>query len=158
MKIADYLSQWTGKPVAVLFQADPLVGIAVDADGDPSITYWHPSLVPAPSAQDLAGVAALPDLPQPHPASVSRAQFFHAAAIGGIITADEGLAVFKGVIPASLFDALATLSEADKMAAEFAIVGNATFERANPMLVKLGAAMGKTPTQIDDLFILAATL
>jgi hypothetical protein len=35
---------------------------------------------------------------------------------------------------------------------------DATFERDNPLLIELGAAMGQTPTQIDALFTLAASL
>ena len=101
-----------------------------------------------------APVAAVP----PVPASVSRAQFFHAAAQAGIITNAEAIAVFTGVVPASLSTAIATLSASQQFAANIAILGNTTFERANPLLITLGAAMGKTPAQIDALFTLAASL
>jgi hypothetical protein len=93
------------------------------------------------------------------PASVSRRQFFQAAAQGGVITEDEALAVFAtGAMPASLSAALATLPTNEQFAAHIAVIGNATFERSNPLIAALGTAMGDTSAQIDELFILAASL
>lgn len=93
------------------------------------------------------------------PTSVSRRQFFQAAAQSGLITNPDALAIFTtGAIPANLATALATMPAADQFAAEIAILGNATFERANPLVAELGAAMSQTSAQIDALFILAASL
>lgn len=93
------------------------------------------------------------------PASVSRRQFFQAAAQESIITQVEAIAIFAtGAIPANLAAALATMPAADQFATQIAILGNATFERANPLVTELGAAMGQTPAQIDALFTLAASL
>ena len=111
--------------------------------------------------QTFDGGSFGPAPPAPPPTvapSVTRAQFFHAAAQGGIITNAEAIAVFAGVVPASLSTAIATLSASQQFAAKIAILGNTTFERANPILIALGAAMGQTPAQIDALFTLAASL
>ena len=121
---------------------------------------WDASLGAVPTDEQLAEIAALPDPPLVPivPDSVTRTQFFHAAAQSNIITNAEAIAVFAGVVPASLSTAIATLSASQQFAAKIAILGNTTFERANPILIALGAAMGQTPAQIDALFTLAASL
>jgi hypothetical protein len=91
------------------------------------------------------------------PASVPRRKFFQAAAQAGLITDADALA--SGVtVPASLLTALATLPAAEQFAAQMAILYDADFSRANPMLIDLGTAMGQTTAQIDALFTLAASL
>jgi hypothetical protein len=93
------------------------------------------------------------------PAQASCRQFFQAAAQEGIITQDEAIALLAvGAIPPSLSAAVASLPAAQQFAAKMAILGNQTFERSNALIVALGAAMGKTDTDLDALFTLAATL
>ena len=157
MNIADYLATWTGVPVTSLFAAEPLVKVSFDADV-PVIVAWSPTLVVPPTPEQLAAAVAAPPPPPPVPQSVTRAQFFHAAAQSGIITNAEAIAVFTGVVPASLSTAIAALSASQQFAAKIAILGNTTFERANPILIALGEAMGQTPAQIDAVFTLAASL
>lgn len=93
------------------------------------------------------------------PPSVTRRQFFQAAAQESIITEAEAEAVFDpGTIPAAVLTAISTIPADEQFAARMAIRGNATFERANPLLEAIGAAMGQAPAQIDALFVLAASL
>ena len=157
MQIATYLAQLTGFPSSTLFApANPLARIS-STGGVFSVDYWNVPGVAQPTPAQLAAAVAAAE-PAVVPASVTRAQFFHAAAQGGIITNAEAIAVFTGVVPASLSTAIATLSASQQFAAKIAILGNTTFERANPILIALGAAMGQTPAQIDALFTLAASL
>ena len=157
MQIATYLAQLTGFPSSTLFApANPLARIS-STGGVFSVDYWNVPGVAQPTPAQLAAAVAAAE-PAVVPPSVTRAQFFHAAAQGGIITNAEAIAVFTGVVPASLSTAIATLSASQQFAAKIAILGNTTFERANPILIALGAAMGQTPAQIDALFTLAASL
>jgi hypothetical protein len=107
----------------------------------------------------LIAPPAPPAPPPSVPASVTRRQFFQAAAQDSLITQAEALAVFAtGAIPAALATAITALPAAQQFAAKLAILGGSSFERANPLVAALGAGMGQTPAQIDALFILAATL
>jgi len=93
------------------------------------------------------------------PAMVTRRQFFQAAAQEGIITPAGALALFAtGTIPPSLAQAISELPTAQQFAAQIAILGDANFERGNPLIAALATAMGETSAQIDALFTLAATL
>jgi hypothetical protein len=109
------------------------------------------------------GALVAPPTPQPPPAVipafVSRRQFFQAAAQSGIITQAEALALFAtGVLPSNLTAAIAALPVDHRFPAQIAILGSTAFERANPLIEALGAAMGQNQAQIDALFTLAATL
>jgi len=95
--------------------------------------------------------------PAPVPQSVSRRQFFQAAAQIGIITEDEALATDSS-IPAALLTAISSLPVADQFAAKMAVKFAQEFQRSNSILAALASAMGKTAAEIDALFALAATL
>ncbi|MCW2276398.1 hypothetical protein GJ654_18900 [Rhodoblastus acidophilus] len=102
-------------------------------------------------AYDAAQAAAL--------ATVSRRQFFQAAALSGLITPDEALSAVAGVVvPASIAAAINTLPEDQRFAAQMAVVGSRDFERLNPFVSLLAVSMGKTSAEIDALFTLAASL
>lgn len=109
---------------------------------------------------------AVPNTPTPAPPppiiipqSVTRRQFYQAAAQLGLITQEEALAVLTtGVIPSSLASAIDALPAADRFAAQMGIVGATAYLRSDPLVALLGAAMGQSSAQIDALFTLAATL
>ncbi len=112
-------------------------------------------------AWQASGKVATPYVapPAPVPSVVSRRQFFQAAAQEGIITQAEALALLAtGVIPAELQMAINALPAAEQFPAQLAIIGDPTFERANPLVAALSAAMNQTSAQIDAMFTLAATL
>lgn len=93
------------------------------------------------------------------PQSVSRRQFYQAAAQEGLITQAEALAVLAtGVIPPSLSAIIATLPASSQFAAQMAIVGAESYLRSDPLVASLGVAMNQTPAQLDALFTLAASL
>jgi hypothetical protein len=111
-------------------------------------------------AAGVFGPAPAPAAPVPVvPASVTRRQFFQAAATSSLITQAEALALFAtGVLPANLATAIAALPAPQQFAAKIAILGAGSFNRTDPLVEALGAAMGQTSAQIDALFTLAATL
>jgi len=110
----------------------------------------------ATAAQVTAWQAAQALIP---PASVSRRQFFQAAAQQGLITQAEALALFAtGTIPPEVATAIGMLPVAGQFAAQMLAVGALNYDRANPMLIALCTAIGQTSAQIDALFVLAGTL
>lgn len=96
-------------------------------------------------------------LPPPVPAQISDRQFFHVLALNNSITQDEALAAVKtGDIPVTLMALVDQLP--DKFGAEMLISGATIFERKHPLTNVLGAAMGYSEAQIDDLFRAAGQL
>jgi hypothetical protein len=162
---------WSGAPGIYGSARGALVA---NPETDTAYQDWADGRNPTVWPQDDGGeqtVAALDEVlvnaglprtglgPPPVPASVSRRQFFQAAAQAGIITEAEALAIFTtGALPSSMGAALAALSAEQRFSAQMGILGSASFERGNSLVVALGAAMDKTSAQIDALFILAATL
>lgn len=103
----------------------------------------------AATAAEAARIAAL---------VVDDIQFSLACVPAGIITAAEAEAWAGAVLPASLAAAIELLPEGQRAEARIRAAGMKEFRRSAPFVVALGAAMGKTPAEIDALFLLAATL
>ena len=98
-------------------------------------------------------------LPPPLPPQISDRQFFHVLALNGSITQKEALAAVKtGYIPATLMALVNALPDDQRFNAEMLLSGATVFERTHPLTNSLGAAMGYSPDQIDDLFRAAAQL
>jgi len=93
----------------------------------------------------------------PIPRSVSRRQFYQAAAQLGLIAEEEALAA-DSAIPAGLLAAISTLPAVDQFSAKMAVKFAQEFRRSNPILEALATAMGKTAADLDALFTLAAAL
>ncbi|MCJ2037076.1 hypothetical protein [Methylobacterium sp. J-068] len=92
-------------------------------------------------------------------AAVSDRQFFQALALAGDITEGEALAaVMTGMLPAKIEAAVQALPDADRFAARMLLSGATTFDRAHPMVVVLGAILGKDDAALDALWSSAATL
>lgn len=90
---------------------------------------------------------------------VSDVQFAAACAKAGIITENEAIGwVASGSLPAALAAAIDQIPEPQRFAARLKASGAKEFVRASPETVAIGAALGKTPAEIDALFALAATL
>jgi hypothetical protein len=97
--------------------------------------------------------------PVPVPVVISDRQFFQQLAVQGVITEQEALdAVTVGAIPASLAAVIDTLPQGQRFAAKMRVSGAVEFKRSNPLVATLGAAMGWTDEQIDDLWRQAAAL
>ncbi len=104
---------------------------------------------------------------QPHPApvaapmvvhSVTRRQFFQAAAQSGLVTQGEALGLLAtGTMPEKLEKAVQLLPAADQYPARMMITGEPSFARNNALLVHLGTALGLTAQQFDALFQAAAS-
>ena len=93
------------------------------------------------------------------PGSVTTRQFFQAAAQLGLITNDDALAyVTIGAIPASLSTAIDALPPNMQFGARMKVIGANGFVRTDPILIALGMVMGQSSDQLDNLFILAASL
>lgn len=93
------------------------------------------------------------------PPEITDRQFFQAAALAGMITKDEAIAMMaSGVIPAALNSAMSVLPADQQFAAKMKIIGARLFQRADPFLNVLGGAMGKSSADIDGLFKLGNTL
>ena len=93
------------------------------------------------------------------PSSISSRQFFHQLAVMGKITNDEAMAfVTTGTIPASMLTLINGLPVNQQFAAKMMIIGDAYFNRNNPLVAQLGAAYGMTPSDIDALWTAAAKL
>jgi hypothetical protein len=91
------------------------------------------------------------------PQVVSRRQFALALFQGNKITGDEAIAMTAlGTPPKSISDAINTLSDNDKIIALVNFAAT-TYERSSPMLTNLSAILGMSSTDVDNLFILAAT-
>lgn len=144
----------TGKSFLEIFGVNPPMAVfKQDEHGVVSISHWDAALGAQPTIEALAATTLSPT----PPASVSRRQFFQAAAQQGLITEAEALAS-GAYVPSSLRTAIAALPAAQQFAAQMAVLYAQDFERANPLVAAIGAAMGQDPAQIDALFILAASL
>ena len=133
------------------------------------MTYWisttngsiyegdcQPGDSAATPAQVTAWQAAQALIPPP---SVTRRQFFQAAAQLNLITTVEALALFStGTIPAEIATAMAALPMAQQFPAQIQLLGALNFYRADPLLIDVCTVFGQTSAQIDALFVLANTL
>lgn len=99
-------------------------------------------------------IAALPaPQPAPVPPAISFAQLLIGLVAEGWITAAEGRAWRDRIsLPAQVQAVIATLPEAQQFAAETRAFAPSEVLRADPLVVSLGAATGKTETEIDDFF------
>ena len=93
------------------------------------------------------------------PPTVTRRQFFQAAAQLNLLTQAEVLALFAtGAVPAEIATVIAALPTAQQFPAQILLLGALNFDRANPTLIALCTAIGQTSAQIDALFVLAGSL
>ena len=111
--------------------------------------------------QALDGVEIAPYAPPPPPVPVeiSDRQFFQALAIVGLISqADALAAVMTGALPPAFEAFVAALPAGEQFGARMALSGATIFRRDHPLTAAFGAASGKSPAEIDELFRLAASL
>jgi hypothetical protein len=92
--------------------------------------------------------------------AISNVQFFQQLATIEAITRAEALAaVGRGAIPAALQRVVDAIADpAEQFAANMLLTGTATFRRDQPLTNAIGASLGMTAAQIDDLFVAAAAL
>jgi hypothetical protein len=137
--------------------SDPWPFFAVPTDSEAHGRELYAKAV----AGDFGPVAAyLPPPPPPVviPASITRRQCAIELLNVGLITEAEALAmVTTATPPAFVATLIDNLPEADKMRARINFAAD-TYDRANPLIVELMAAAGKTPADADAFFVAAAKL
>jgi hypothetical protein len=103
-------------------------------------------------------IAALPPPPPPVIPSITFAQLLIGLVAEEWITESEGTAWLSGTLPAGVEGLISTLSEGQRFAARARAVRPSVVVRNDPLVVALGAAQEKTPEELDQFFITAATL
>jgi hypothetical protein len=92
--------------------------------------------------------------------AVTNVQFYQQLATVDVITQAEALAaVGRGALPHALQHVVdATTDPKQQFAARMVLAGAATFQRNHPLMGAIGAALGMSAAQMDELFVAAATL
>lgn len=104
-------------------------------------------------------LVAPPPPPPPVPPSVTRRQYYMQAVVVGWFTQAQALALIQlGTLPPSVVTFVNTLPANQQFAANMYLIGAATYERNNPLLISLTTAGGITPAFMDSFFIAAALL
>ncbi len=121
--------------------ADPMRDWMVEATPTGErIAYWSDALGPQPSDADLLAVPEADALRLSIP-PVTRRQMLTALHRAGLLT------TIKAAVAASGDPEL-----------QIAFDESQEFQRANPFLATMAAALGKTPAEVDAIFALARTL
>ncbi|AMD60905.1 hypothetical protein AWN88_22570 [Agrobacterium tumefaciens] len=90
---------------------------------------------------------------------LSPRQFYHQAAIAGLITEAEALAaVTVKELPVILKNAIATLPENERFAATILISGATTFQRSSDLAALVGQHLSMSPAEIDAFWLAASRL
>jgi hypothetical protein len=93
------------------------------------------------------------------PVTLTRRQFFQSGATLGLITEAEALSGIAGAtIPALLENGIAALPTAERFSARCIVTGNASFNRASPLVESFRVANGLTVSQVDQIWIEGAKL
>lgn len=105
----------------------------------------------------------VPDAAEEYPetfAPISDRQFVHALKLATVITHAEAMAFVQiGAIPEALQTAIDAIeNQAARESAELIVAGATVFERNHPVTASLGAALGWTSEQVDDLWRTASEL
>ena len=97
---------------------------------------------------------------RPPPETISDRQFAQVLALDGLITHDEALAWVKGTaVPARIQAIVDSMTDAAaKFGAQMLLSGATQFNRSHPMVAAMGASLGMTSAQIDDIWRKGATL
>lgn len=98
----------------------------------------------------------LKDIPPPliTPETISDRQFFQVLANRELITKAEALAaVTTGALPAAIEALVTSLAVEEEFNARMLLQGATEFRRSHPLTETLGAGLGMTPEQIDELWI-----
>ena len=97
--------------------------------------------------------------PPPVPHEASRRQILTALGIKGWITMDEAeAALATGAKPAAVLAVINSLPEEQRFPARMKWAGFQHAYRTDAMVLALAQVEGKTDAEIDDLFILAASI
>lgn len=93
------------------------------------------------------------------PVSVTRRQYYMQGVAAGWFTQAQALALIQlGTLPPSVVNFVASLPANQQFAANMYLIGAATYERNNPLLVALTTAGGISAAFMDSFFIAAALL
>lgn len=100
-------------------------------------------------AGEPVGTPPAPVVPVP---DLSFAQLLIGLVTEGWITEAEGGGWLVGTLPDPVLAVIATLPTAQQFAAKARAIRPSTVVRADPLVIALGVAQGKTTEEIDDFF------
>lgn len=158
-----------GKPEVPGVPGRPAVPAVPEVLSDPWPFFAVPTDVEAhgrelyakAAAGDFGPVAAYVPPPPPPviiPASITRRQCALQLLADGLVTKAEAVAMAATATPpAYVYTLFAGLSAMDRTRALIDFAAN-TYDRANPLIVGMMTAVGKTPADADAFFIAAAKL
>lgn len=93
------------------------------------------------------------------PGSVTRRQYYMQGVVAGWFTQAQALALITtGTLPPSVISFVSSLPAGQQFAANMYLIGAATYERNNPLLIQLTTAGGITSAFMDAFFTSAALL
>jgi hypothetical protein len=92
--------------------------------------------------------------------AVTNVQFFQQLATIGAITQEEALAaVGRGALPSVLQRTVDAIEDTtQRFAANMYLTGSTAFYRNHPLMDAIGASLGVTAAQMDELFVSAVAL
>lgn len=110
---------------------------------------FYENVMEAIAAGEPVGAPPAPVVPVP---DLSFAQLLIGLVTEGWITEAEGDAWLSGTLPDPVLALIATLPVDQQFAAKARAIRPSTVVRADPLVVGLGAAQGKTSAQMDAFF------
>jgi len=106
----------------------------------------------------LASGATIAPYAPPVPETLTRWQFFTAAALGGVITQDQAKGALTGTMPQPFVDFIATLPADQQFAATMLLTGTQEFHRHHVFVQAFLQAKGMTDAQADAIWTQGAAL
>lgn len=97
-------------------------------------------------------VPPAPPIPAPVPVSISFAQLLIGLVTEQWITEAEGEAWLAGTLPAAVLTVIDALPADQRFAAKARALRPSEVLRGDPLVASMGAAAGKTESEIDDFF------
>ncbi len=155
----DGLPTITGSVVS-----EPYLAFELLVHDDDALPAWPEGVVATPvvSSFAFASVATLPQPGQPAPLFpdvISDRQFAQGLAHSKIITQDEALAwVGPGTLPPAMTEFLGNMPQASRFDVEMVLTGATQFSRRHTLTTTFGTAMGMTPLQLDQFWMMCAAL
>ena len=150
---------WDDAQAVIAGATAPVLALADWRAAEPEGAPWEAARAAALAELDRLAALPLDHDPRPVLPEISDRQFFQALAIVGIISeADALAAVMTGDLPAAFEAFVAALPSGEQFGARMALSGATIFRRDHPLTAAFGAASGKSPAEIDELFRLAASL
>jgi len=153
-------------------------GVLIIKDGEYSAPYWRWEVVihdnePPPAWPGGLAVESIAQSsfafaePREHASQTSQLfpdvitdrQFAHGLAKAGLISMAEAKAwVGPGTLPAAIAGFIASMPEAMRDDVEIVLIGATSFSRKHPLTETFGQSVGMTPQQLDQFWMMCASL